>query len=56
MSAAKRFDPREMVESRLPGALKSTGGDPVSDRLAAMETAMQEMRLEYREMRELFLE
>lgn len=56
MSAAKRFDPREMVESRLPGALKTPGGDPVSDRLAAVETAMQEMRLEFREMREMFVE
>lgn len=56
MSAAKRFDPREMVESRLPGALTTPDGDPVSDRLAAVETAMQEMRHEFREMRELFLE
>ena len=56
MSAAKRFDPREMVESRLPGALKTQDGDPVADRLAAMETAMQEMRHEYREMRDLLLE
>lgn len=56
MTAAKRFDPRELVESKLPGTLKTPDGDPVSDRLAAVESAMQEMRHEFREMRELFVE
>lgn len=56
MTVAKRFDPRELVESKLPGALRTPDGDPVSDRLAAVETCMQEMRNEFREMRDLFVE
>ena len=56
MTAAKRFDPRELVESKLPGAIRTPDGDPVSDRLASVESAMQEMRHEFREMRELFVE
>ena len=55
MTVAKRFDPRELVESKLPGALRTPDGDPVSDRLA-VETCMQEMRNEFREMRDLFVE
>ncbi len=56
MTVAKRFDPRELVESKLPGAIRTPDGDPVSDRLAAVEICMQEMRHEFREMRDLFVE
>ena len=56
MSEAKRFDPREMIENKLPGTLRSPEGEPVADRLASVETALQEMRLEFKEMRELYLE
>ena len=56
MNEAKRFDPREMIENKLPGALRSPDGEPVADRLASVETALQEMRLEFKEMRELYLE
>ncbi len=56
MSAAKRFDPREMVASRLPGALRGVDGDPVSDRQAAMEIAVQEMRAEFRELHGVLME
>lgn len=56
MAAAKRFDPRELVESKLPGTIRTPEGDPVSDRLSAVETALQEMRHEFREMREMFVE
>jgi hypothetical protein len=56
MSAAKRFDPREMVASRLPGALASADGDAVSDRLSSVEIAIQEMRAEFRELHTLFTE
>lgn len=56
MNEAKRFDPREMIESKLPGTLRSPDGEPVSERLAAVEIALQEMRLEFKEMRELYLE
>ena len=56
MAAAKRFDPRELVESKLPGTLRTPEGDPVSDRLSSVETALQEMRHEFKEMREMFVE
>lgn len=56
MSAAKRFDPREMVASRLPGALLSPEGDPVADRLGALEMAVQEMRREFSELSAAFME
>lgn len=56
MAAAKRFDPRELVESKLPGTLRTPDGDPVTDRLSSVETALQEMRHEFREMREMFVE
>ena len=56
MSEARRFDPREMVESKLPGALRTAEGNAVEDRLASVENALQEMRLEFKEMRELYLE
>ncbi|MFT5486443.1 MAG: hypothetical protein ACI9MU_001357, partial [Alphaproteobacteria bacterium] len=44
MAAAKRFDPRELVESKLPGTLRTPDGDPVADGLSSVETALQEMR------------
>ena len=56
MSAAKRFDPREAVASRLPGAMRSADGDPVVDRLAALEMAVQEMRNDVRELHAVFAE
>jgi hypothetical protein len=56
MSAAKRFDPREAVEKKLPGSLRAPGGDTVTDRLAAVESALHETRLEFKEMRDLYLE
>lgn len=56
MSSAKRFDPREMVASRLPGAMLGSDGDAVADRLASVEMALQEMRSEFRELRDLYTE
>ena len=56
MAEVKRFDPRELIESKLPGTLRTPGGDPIADRLSSVETALQEMRHEFREMREMFVE
>ena len=54
MSAAKRFDPEELVSSRMSGS--AMAGHESGDRLAAVEQTLREMTEEFRELREHYVE
>ena len=56
MSAAKKFDPQEVVSERLAGAGEARAEKTVADRLAAVEDSLLDMRREFLSLRKHYME
>jgi hypothetical protein len=56
MSAAKKFDPQEVLSERLADARDPAGQNAIADRLAAVEDSLLDMRREFLSLRKHYME